>query len=157
MSETYHNRRFQHSGSPVVGYFAGRKPHLLAMDAATVKEIMIKNFASFADNELSDMMSVASDPVIARNPFFAKSSEWKDLRKDIAVAFTHIRVKSYYPIIQSVCQKLRTYLDKQCSMSSVVDIDEVNMLFYNNDHYLFLTFKWQFRPRVGIPQKSFPT
>lgn len=118
----------------MIGYFAGRKPHLLAMDAATVKQIMIKHFASFADNELSDMMSVSSDPVIARNPFFAKSAEWKDLRKDIAVAFTHIRVKSYYPIIQSVCQKLKACLEKECKISSVVDIDEVNILFPKNDH-----------------------
>lgn len=109
-----------------MGYFAGRRPHLLAIDAVAVKTIMIQNFANFSDNEVADMMSLASDPIIAGNPFFQHSQAWKNTRRELAPGLTQNRVKSYYPIIRRVCQQLHRTLNEKCSGSTSVDMDDVS-------------------------------
>lgn len=118
--------KYKDKGLPVVGYYAGRTPHLLALDLCTVKEIMMKNFHHFYDNEAADMMSLSSDPIMGRNPFFQKSVDWKGNRKELVPGFSMNKIKSYYPIMKSVCQKLTNYIDKQCQKSPEVDIDNVS-------------------------------
>ena len=109
-----------------MGYYAGRKPHLLAMDAVTVQEIMLKNFAHFADNEVADMMSPRSDPIVSGNPFFQRLDQWRESRKEMAVAFSKIKVKGYHEIVTTVCGKLRSYMEDLRRRSPSLDVDSVS-------------------------------
>lgn len=118
--------KYKNRGLSVVGYYAARTPTLLAVDVDTVKEIMIKSFPSFYDNEACDMMSLSSDPIMSRNPFFQKSAEWKPNRKQLVPGFTINRIRSYYPIMRDVCGKLNKYLDEGCAKSKKSDINDVS-------------------------------
>lgn len=110
----------------MVGYYAGRKPHLLVTDPQATTEILVKNFTHFYDNEVSDMVSSTSDPILSRNPFFRKSDGWKTARKQLVPGLSTNRVKTFYPIIRSVCKRLTSYIELQCKKSSNVDIDDVS-------------------------------
>lgn len=111
----------------MVGYYSGRNPHLLAMDPITVKEIMIKNFTHFNNNAVGDMMTLKSEEIVGLNPFFQKSVEWKETRKELVPGFTINRIKTYYPIIKSVCANFRKYTEKKCQEKKEVDIDDVSI------------------------------
>lgn len=119
-------REYRGKGFPLVGFFTGRKPYLLALDSYIVKEIMIKNFGHFADNEVGDMLTEASDPIVSQNPFFQRSQEWKVTRKELVPGFTGNKIKSFYPIMKSVCGKL-SYLESRCGEE--VDMEDVTGKF----------------------------
>lgn len=122
----YPNSNYKDKGVPLVGYFAGRTPHLLVMDPYTTKEVMTRNFSSFYDNEASDMMTLKSDTVLGRNPFFQKGPNWKSTRQSLVSGFTNNRIKTYYPIMLRVCKDLNQYIDRVCKKSPRVDIDDVS-------------------------------
>lgn len=69
-----------------------RSPTLLAIDKSVIKEVLIKNFKSFHNNEVSYQMDKNSDPLFGRNPFILKDEEWKEKRNQIAPAMTIARV-----------------------------------------------------------------
>jgi hypothetical protein len=43
--------------APFVGYFEGRTPKLLIISPEIAKQVMIKNFSNFHDNEFSNMVN----------------------------------------------------------------------------------------------------
>lgn len=96
------------------------------MDLHTTKEVMTKNFSHFYDNEAGDMMSLESDPIIGRNPFFQKGPLWKGTRQSLVSGFTNNRIKTYYPIMLRVCKDLNQFIDRVSKKSSRVDIDDVS-------------------------------
>lgn len=110
----------------MVGYFAGRKPHILVTDAFTTKEILIKSFTHFNTNEVGDMMTCASDPIISKNPFFQRHADWQNSRKELVPAFTSNRIKTFYPILKSVCGNLNNFITEKCKSSTEMDIDNVS-------------------------------
>lgn len=124
----YNPRSYRNSGYPAVGYYAGRSPHLLVVDPIATKEIFIKNFAHFNNNEVSEMMSLRSDPLMARNPFFQKSDLWKTSRKELVPGFTNNRVKTFFPIIKEVCEKLLLRINTCLgnATGAEIDIDDVS-------------------------------
>lgn len=69
-----------------------RSPQLLAIDPEFIKDIMIKNFKNFPDNDFIDIIDKESDPIFGRNPFFLTGDEWKEKRAEITPAFTPSRV-----------------------------------------------------------------
>ena len=77
---------------PFIGIFIVRTPKLIVLNPTLVKEVLIKNFKCFTDNEISDFVHVTSDPILANTPFFMKGQWWKDTRADITPAFTTSRV-----------------------------------------------------------------
>lgn len=80
------------------------------------------------------MMSEGSDPILSRNPFFQKSEDWKFSRKELVPGFTINRIKTYYPIVRDVCDKLRNCIDSQLGSTGgradqatrELDIDDVS-------------------------------
>ena len=56
----------------VIGVFNGRQPAVLVMKPELIKDVLIKNFKQFQDNEFADSVSKDSDPIFGRNPFMLK-------------------------------------------------------------------------------------
>lgn len=84
-------------------------------------------------------MTSSSDPIISQNPFFQREN-WKSIRMELVPAFTTNRVKTFYPIITSVCQKLCSYVEETGKTSQEMDIDDVSWLRIKarvNKTYLF--------------------
>lgn len=69
-----------------------RTPQLLAIEPEFVKDVMIKSFKNFHDNDLVGMVDKDTDPIFARNPFMLEGNEWKEKRAEITPAFTPSRV-----------------------------------------------------------------
>lgn len=69
-----------------------RTPQILAIEPEFVKDVMIKNFKNFHENDFVDMIDKESDPIFGRNPFFLEGEEWKEKRAEITPAFTPSRV-----------------------------------------------------------------
>uniref|UniRef100_A0A1B0D380 Cytochrome P450 n=1 Tax=Phlebotomus papatasi TaxID=29031 RepID=A0A1B0D380_PHLPP len=53
------------------------------------------------------------DPIFGRNPFLLKGQEWKDKRAEITPAFTQLRIKAMYPVIEDVCERMKKYIIKE--------------------------------------------
>lgn len=87
-----------------------RTPRVLVLEPQLAKEILVKNFKNFRDNEFSKMFDFKHDPLFSRNPFLSRGDEWKERRTEISPAFSSNRIKSLYPIIDKVCQKLTDYI-----------------------------------------------
>lgn len=121
---------FRNSGYPFVGYFAGRSPQILVTDPILTKEILIKNFTHFYNNEVSDMVSFNSDNLLARNPFFQKSDTWKSSRSELVPGFTINRIKTFYPCVQDVCKKLIKRVNTVMGEEKIkeLDIDDVILI-----------------------------
>lgn len=119
-------QKYRNKGLPIVGFFTGRKPYLMAMDLFTVKEILITNFNHFGDNEVSDMMCQAKDPVLNSNAFFSKGDKWKEVRQEASLAYTTHRIRTYYPIFRDVCGRLTSFVERRLKKFSDVDVEDVS-------------------------------
>lgn len=82
-------------GNPFAGIFLVRTPQLLAIEPEFVKEVMIRNFKNFHDNDLADLIDKEYDPIFSRSPFFLKGQAWKEKRSEITPAFTPPRVSIF--------------------------------------------------------------
>lgn len=82
----------KYKGNPFVGVFMMRSPQILVIDPDLIKDVMIKNFKSFHDNDFSNIVDKETDPLTGRNPFVLTGDEWKEKRGEITPAFTPTRV-----------------------------------------------------------------
>ena len=90
-----------------------RSPRLLILDPKLSKDVMIRNFKSFHDNEFSSMIDPIKDPLFSRNPFMLRGEEWKEKRAEITPAFTNNRLKALYPLIQDVQSRMSNFINKE--------------------------------------------
>lgn len=72
--------------------FFMRTPQILAIDPEFVKEVMIKNFKYFHDNDYAGFTDPEIDPIFSRNPLVLAGEVWKEKRSEITPAFTPARV-----------------------------------------------------------------
>uniref|UniRef100_A0A240SY17 Cytochrome n=1 Tax=Lutzomyia longipalpis TaxID=7200 RepID=A0A240SY17_LUTLO len=96
-----------------IGYWSTRSPSILIIDPESVKEVLIKNFRSFADNSFAEFVDKESDPIFARNPFMLTGTEWKEKRAEITPAFTTNRIKTMYPVVEDVCATMNDYIRRE--------------------------------------------
>ncbi|XP_059618990.1 probable cytochrome P450 28d1 [Phlebotomus argentipes] len=97
----------------LVGIFNMRQPQYLITDGALARDMLINKFKNFHDNEFADMTDKEKDPILGRNPFMLKGEEWKEKRAEITPAFTQLRIKAMYPVIEDVCERLKKYILKE--------------------------------------------
>uniref|UniRef100_A0A1B0GIK4 Cytochrome n=1 Tax=Lutzomyia longipalpis TaxID=7200 RepID=A0A1B0GIK4_LUTLO len=100
----YKNYKDQYS---FVGVYSMRQPQYLITDARTAKDILITKFKNFHDNEFADMSDKKKDPIFVSHPFMLKGQEWKEKRNEMTPAFTHLRIKTMYPIFQDTAEHLK--------------------------------------------------
>ncbi|CAO1411536.1 unnamed protein product [Diamesa serratosioi] len=116
---------------PFVGLIQMRAPRLLILDPKISKDIMIRNFKSFHDNEFANMIDPKNDPLFARNPFMLTGEEWKEKRAEITPAFTNNRLKVLYPLIQDVQSRMSKFINKELNKETKesFDVREVSAKF----------------------------
>lgn len=78
---------------PYFGYYKLLKPGIVVRGAELVKNVMIKDFASFQANDHN--ITKKSDPLFAQNPFFLNGDEWQAERKSITPTISPAKVWSY--------------------------------------------------------------
>jgi hypothetical protein len=80
--------------SPMVGIFKASTPTLLIRDPELIRDITVKSFGHFHDNEL--FLDKDVDPLLGRNPFFMKGEEWRTTRVHLTPGFTSGKVKKRF-------------------------------------------------------------
>ena len=80
----------KYNNESIVGAFKSFTPFLIIRDPDLIKEITIKSFSHFRDNDVEIDKKV--DPIFGRNPFVLKGEEWKVVRAQLTPAFTSGKV-----------------------------------------------------------------
>lgn len=101
----------------------------MVFEPELVKDILIRKFKNFHDNEFSDMIQKDTDPLFARNPFFLTGEEWKEKRAEITPAFTTSRLKALFPLIEEVQGRMIKYIQQQIPKNEAFDAREVSAKF----------------------------
>ncbi|XP_059618987.1 probable cytochrome P450 28d1 [Phlebotomus argentipes] len=107
IDDIYKEYKSQHG---FVGIINMRQPHILVIDPLLVKQVLISEFHSFADNSFAHFTDKKTDPIFGRNPFILKGKEWEEKRAEITPAFTTSRIQTMNPVIEHVCKRMTKYL-----------------------------------------------
>ncbi|XP_077300845.1 cytochrome P450 6j1-like [Arctopsyche grandis] len=95
---------------PYFGYFKMREPAIIVKDPELVKNIIIKDFNSFANNDFQ--VDPQNDPIWAQNVFGQTGERWKKNRHAWTSGLTALKVKSMYDDINAKCDVMTEYLKK---------------------------------------------
>ncbi|XP_046677996.1 cytochrome P450 6k1-like [Homalodisca vitripennis] len=121
--QAYHN--IETKGQPAVGLYLFRQPVLMLKDPDLIQTVLIKEFSSFHDNAVQVDDEV--DPYVSRNPFITRGQRWKTLRQKLSPAFSPVRIKVMFPLIQAVGQEFNKYMKKH--LNENVNVNHVTGLF----------------------------
>jgi cytochrome P450 len=94
-----------------IGIYQMRSPRVFILDPQMAKDVLVKNFKHFRENEFSKMFEEKDNPLFARNPFLARADSWKEKRTEISPAFSSNRMKAMHPLVESVCNRLTSYIN----------------------------------------------
>lgn len=112
---------YNSSSEAFVGIYLFFRPSLLIRDPELIRNILVKDFASFHDrgiycNEKIDKLSGSL--------FTLSGYKWKNLRKQLTPTFTSGKLKSMFPIIQQVGIELQTAMKDYAVNNEIVDMKE---------------------------------
>ncbi|KAK3917412.1 putative cytochrome P450 6a18 [Frankliniella fusca] len=79
---------------PFVGAYKVLTPVLVVKDPEIIAEVLVKNFTSFGNNEVT--FSAKDDGVFSENPFGADIERWKELRTKMMQSFTTARIRTVF-------------------------------------------------------------
>lgn len=114
VSEVYADIYHKYKNDPFVGIHRMGQPCLLIRDPEIIKNVLIKDFLCFMDNDIS--IDKELDPLISRNTFTMKGEDWKRGRQFITPNFASAKIKTVFPVAESVSKHLINYLEKQRSL-----------------------------------------
>ncbi|XP_055551511.1 probable cytochrome P450 28a5 isoform X2 [Wyeomyia smithii] len=127
MDEIYRNYKRKYN---FVGVFTNRSPGIFVLSAGLAKDILVKKFKNFHDNEFSESTSKTADPILGRHPFMLSGEEWKEKRAEITPAFTTARMKPLFSNVEVAATQMKEYIE-QCEGSSL-DARELAAKFTTN-------------------------
>ncbi|KAJ3642767.1 hypothetical protein Zmor_025523 [Zophobas morio] len=116
LSDLYAEIYQKFQDSRLVGIFKANTPVLIIRDPELIKDITVKSFQHFHDNDL--FLDKNIDPLLGRNPFFLKGEEWRSTRALLTPGFTSGKMKWVYPSLEEVSRDLVTYIDKHQETTS---------------------------------------
>ncbi|XP_073831658.1 probable cytochrome P450 28d1 [Musca autumnalis] len=104
-----------------VGIYNCRTPLLMITNADLIKQILVKDFQHFRDNEVSTMLLAPplfqvdenSDFTFANNLTAMKGDEWVERRAEIVPGLVVSRLKSGFSVTSKICKKLINYIDQE--------------------------------------------
>ncbi|XP_071448007.1 cytochrome P450 9e2-like [Hetaerina americana] len=86
------------------------RPSLILRDPELIKEVLVKDFSSFHDNDFDVTLSM--DPMMGRNLFFMSGNAWRRMRTTLTPAFSPGRVKMVFPLILEIVEDLKQHLSE---------------------------------------------
>ncbi|XP_023707098.2 cytochrome P450 9e2 [Cryptotermes secundus] len=110
IGENYQDIYRKLDGHKYGGMFKFSQPVLIVRDPELIKNILVKDFTSFHDNDVH--VNIDTDPMFGRNPFVLRGERWKITRSQLNPAFTAAKLKPLFPLVLEVCQELTDYIEK---------------------------------------------
>ncbi|KAJ8680137.1 hypothetical protein QAD02_015924 [Eretmocerus hayati] len=93
----------------VIGFYFVRKPAIIVRDPELVKSVLVTNFNSFRNNSIQ--LNEKSDPVMAKNPFFATDPDtWKTSRTRTVQHLSGRKLGQLFIIVNEVVVKMHSYV-----------------------------------------------
>ena len=95
-------------GLPYMGFYIINKPCLFLRDPELIKQILVKDFSTFADKY---MQSGRDDHLGNLNIFLVRNPGWKVLRHKLTPIFTSAKLKNMFELMEEVGRDLDIYMD----------------------------------------------
>nr|QYA71971.1 cytochrome P450 [Anoplophora glabripennis] len=111
LSEIYADIYHKYEDCPFVGIYRMSQPCLLIRDPEIIKNVLIKDFNHFTDNDI--VVYEDLDPLLSHNTFILKGEPWKRARQFMTPNFASGKIKSIFPLAENVSKNLVKYLEKQ--------------------------------------------
>uniref|UniRef100_A0A1I8NYL5 Cytochrome P450 n=1 Tax=Stomoxys calcitrans TaxID=35570 RepID=A0A1I8NYL5_STOCA len=102
-----------------VGIFKNRTPQLMILNPQMAKQIYVKDFKHFYDNEASTMVDEKVDFLFGNNPFSSSGEKWKQRRSEIVPGLTLNRIKAMFPITLEICKRMNVFIEGQIKNPSL--------------------------------------
>ncbi|XP_014470371.1 PREDICTED: probable cytochrome P450 6a14 [Dinoponera quadriceps] len=122
LSELYHH----YKDEPMIGVFARRTPVLILKDLDLIKDILIKDFTSFADRGFTTHKK--TEP-LSQHLFFLEPKRWRPLRTRLSPAFTSGKLKDMFSLILECANHMERYIDTLVSKNEPVEFRELTAKF----------------------------
>ena len=100
----------EHSDKPYVGIFSFDKPSLLIRDPELVKNILVKDFQTFMDRNVSAEEEL--DPLFANVLSFLRGQLWRHLRTKLTPVFTSGKMKKMFYLVDTCGKELADCMHK---------------------------------------------
>ncbi|KAG5673627.1 hypothetical protein PVAND_003656 [Polypedilum vanderplanki] len=115
----------------VIGFFDITTPYLLIIDPELIKQVLIKDFKHFRNNEFSLLSDKKKDPVMALNPFVMRNEEWKQKRIEVATGMTQNKLRSMFPLVHDVSKRFVEYLNREIEKNAkrVFDARDISVKY----------------------------
>ncbi|XP_033214820.1 cytochrome P450 6B1-like [Belonocnema kinseyi] len=111
LCENYYKENEKHS---MFGFYQFSTPTLLVRDPELVKSVLLTNFASFQENQIS-ISCPKEDALFTINPFFSKMDTWKENRAPLTNAFSSKKLKTMLPLIEEASSRMENYIKQKMS------------------------------------------
>lgn len=96
----------------LVGFYSFYKPMLLITDPEIIREVLVKEFNSFANNGYR--VYAKADPMFGVNPFCTTGLEnWKKVRGLHAPLHTPAKLKEMFPLMKRAADRMVAYLKEK--------------------------------------------
>ncbi|XP_063995669.1 uncharacterized protein LOC135173024 [Diachasmimorpha longicaudata] len=106
---------------PYAGGFKGLKPMLVVNDLDLIKNVLIKDFSTFAGRGLN--ADEGREP-LTDNLFALDGPRWKDLRKKLTPVFTSGKLKHMFELILECADHFEKYLKDEIGTGKVIECKE---------------------------------
>ncbi|XP_056638506.1 probable cytochrome P450 6a20 [Diorhabda sublineata] len=117
----------KYEGYPFVGIYRATSPVLLVRDPDFVKNIFVRDFKHFHDNDIEIDKEV--DPIFGRNPFVMKGDEWKSKRAQLTTLFTSGKIKGMYQFLLRSSNRMVQYIEDETKSSNEFEAREICVRF----------------------------
>lgn len=97
----------------IIGFYNITTPYYLLLDPEVVKQVLVKDFKHFRNNEFSTLSDKKKDPVMALNPFVMRDEEWKEKRTEVATGMTQNKLKAMFPLVLDVGKRFAEYIKNE--------------------------------------------
>ncbi|XP_043265182.1 probable cytochrome P450 6a13 [Colletes gigas] len=116
----------EHRNEPLVGIFMRRRPAVIVNDLELVKDVLIKDFPTFATRLEARHEKI---DVFSPNLFNLEPKRWRPLRTRISPVFTSSRIKDMFPLILECSVTLEKYLENATAKGEPVECREIAAKF----------------------------
>lgn len=111
----------EHPNAPYVGYMRMCTPALTVRDPEIVRAILSTDFNSVSENEFKVDKNV--EFLMGYNPFVLQGQEWKVSRSHATPLTTFVKLKTYFPLMRSVCKEMVDYVKNKADGNGLAELD----------------------------------
>ncbi|KAF5289834.1 hypothetical protein FQR65_LT11720 [Abscondita terminalis] len=120
MSHSQETSHIGKSGGYRILQFQKYSPALLIRDPELIKQVLIKDFNYFNENDFD--VDRKNDYLMAKNPFFSKGDDWKISRGQLSPSLTTNKMKNIFPLMEKVSKNFVEHLKNPIVANGESDI-----------------------------------